>query len=116
MSVILSLTLAALIQDAPQTVVSAGPEYEEKQGIYDISFRNQPVAVAVLGADGSYIQVDPKGERVTGTYELKGKDLCYQPDEGEQTCWFQTSRENDGWRKLVNRKNDVEVWMKRREN
>ena len=115
MSMILSLALAAALQDA-QPIQAAGPEYVEKQGVYDISFRDRPIAIAVLGADGSYIQVTPQGEQITGRYELKGKNICYQPDEGEESCWFQSSREKDGWRKMINRKSDVEVWMKRRDD
>ena len=90
------------------------PEYVERQGVYDISFRNQPVAVNVLGADGSYIQIDRAGNQLKGRYELKGKTICYRPETGDESCWYETSRAKDGWQKMINRKTDMEIWVKRR--
>lgn len=68
-----------------------------RPGTYDVKMADGTMGTTIINADGTYVDTDPQGKSVTGTYASKdGKD-CFDPEgDAPEVCWSVTPPAADG--------------------
>ncbi len=66
-------------------------------GTYDVKMADGTVGKTVINADGTYVDTDPNGKEIKGSFVHKdGKD-CFDPEGDEaEMCWAVSTPGADG--------------------
>jgi len=66
-------------------------------GTFEVTTKDGAKGKAVLMADGTYLDTDPKGKETKGAWNVTGGKTCFDPDGAEgPTCYAETPVGADG--------------------